>query len=381
MSGVNSTNETTCYDFDQVPKPALAVHSSLIALIIFATLLGNGLILVLVARYKVLRSRSVIANLSLTFSDLLWCLCYHTPALVSSSRAGWAFGDTACTAFGILSIEFLLTRWFVMSVVCVDRFSTVRFPFSYTKYSKCILAVLITMAWILPFILASLPEISNLADCEFRPNIPTCLFSCDNRLCRFYYGVVVSLSFVLGAVIPTILYVWLYRRARSLRPAAVVLGQMALQPATGAATGHHLPYSYPDKHSRDIHGYITFILILVTFMVTAAPAYLAQILRSSNYYVWCRIPIYVHFGIQLIFFSSTALDPLVIMRDRDFQKCLKHMLYCRQAIDLYPDNQAYTAQWRPSLDILSMTTHDTQDVESRTTPSYSTCTGHHTSHL
>ena len=285
MSGLNSTTNETCYDLKEVPEAALAIYATFIAVIITATLLGNGLILLLVAKYKVLRSRSVIASLSLTFADVFWCCFHHFPALVSASSAGWLFGEKGCVAFGLLSIEFLLTRWLVMAVVCVDRFSTVRFPFSYTKYSKCLLPVLTAVAWVLPFILSLLPFASKLSQEEFRPNIPTCLFECSNRnkICRLYYVLVVSFSFIVGAVIPTGLYIWLYRRARSLRPTTVVLGHMALQTASGLATSQPLSPSHHDNWAREIRGYITFILILVTFMATAAPAYLSQIFRTTDY--------------------------------------------------------------------------------------------------
>ena len=355
MSAANSTNET-CYDLTELPTAVLAVYALLISVVIAATLAGNGLILVLVAKYKVLRNRSVVASLSLILADVLWCLCYHAPALVSTSYAGWAFGDMGCSAFSLLSVEFLLTRWLVLAVMCIDRFNTVRFPFSYAKYSKCTLTVLTVAAWLLPFLIAFFPAVSKISKGAFRPNIPTCLYSCSAMFCRFYYGILVSLSFVVGAVIPTILYVWLYRRARSLRTAPVVLGQMALQSATGPITKQHATLShshiYPDRWSQDIHGSLTFILIVVTFMVTAVPAYMSQIFRSTDYEDWCRIPIFVHFVVHLIFFSSTALDPLVIMRDRDFRQCLKHMLFCRKSINPFPEGEL-THHTGPSVDLPS----------------------------
>lgn len=346
MNGQNTSNET-CYDLHEVPVPLLGFHASVIAVIVSATLVGNGLILVLVARYKSLRSRSVIASLSLILADIFWGLCYHFPALVSASAAGWQFGNTGCSVFGLLSIEFLLTRWLVMAVVCIDRFCTVRFPFSYAKYSKCILVVLITTAWILPFIFAFLPAISKLSQGVFRPNIPTCLYSCESPVCQLYYGVVVSFSFVIGAIVPTILYIWLYRKARLLRPTAVVLGHMALQTANGPENNQH----HFEWWSR---GHLTFVLILVTLVLTSLPAYLMQIFRAADYEDWCRIPISVHFVVQLVFFLSTALDPLMIMRDRDFRRCLKHMFCCSQndpfVVDVgYHPNNTH----RTSTDLLS----------------------------
>lgn len=353
MNGQNtsrSTNET-CYELDKVPTALLAIHASAIAVVITATLLGNGLILVLVARYKILRSRSVIASLSLILADIFWGLCYHFPALVSASAAGWQFGKTGCSVFGLLSIEFLLTRWLVMAVVCIEKFCTVRFPFSYEKYSKCILVVLITTAWVLPFILSFLPAILKLSQAGFRPNIPTCLYSCEGAICRLYYGTIVSFSFILGAIVPTILYMWLYRKARLLRPTAVVLGQMALQTASGPATNQHPPSGHFEWWSR---GHSTFVLILITLVLTSLPAYMIQIFRTTDYESWCRIPIFVHFIVQLIFFLSTALDPIVIMRDQDFRHCLKHMFCCREDNSFVMDiGYQSDAAHRTSIDLLS----------------------------
>lgn len=361
MNSENTSINETCYDLDEVPTPLLAIHASLIAVIITATLLGNGLILVLVARYKILRSRSVIASLSLILADMFWGLCYHFPALVSASAAGWQFGTAGCSVFGLLSIEFLLTRWLVMAVVCIDKFSTVRFPFSYEKYSKYILVVLIITAWVLPFILSFLPAIFKLSQAGFRPNIPTCLYSCEGPICRLYYGTVVSFSFIIGAIVPTILYVWLYRKARLLRPTAVVLGQMALQTANGPATNQHLPSSHFEWWSR---GHLTFLLILITLILTSLPAYMMQIFRTTDYEDWCRIPIFVHFIVQLIFFLSTALDPMMIMRDQDFRRCLKHMFCCRKdnsfVMDIgYHPQDAH----RTSMDLLSQTDSNGMNVE------------------
>lgn len=330
MTASNSSppDNGTCYDLGNVAQPILAVYATLIALIVLVTLAGNGLVLTAVARYKRLRSRSVIPGLSLVVADVLWGLSYHFAALASVANVGWPFGRMGCSAFGLLSIEFLITRWLVMAVVCFDRFSTVRFPFSYDKYSKCIIVVLTVVAWILPFLLAFFPAIARFSQETFRPNIPTCLYGCadSDRLCRLYYGLVVTASFLLGAVLPILLYVWLYKRARYLKWPRVEMGHTSLQRTNGVGI-HHSSTNY---FKGPMQGYATFILIIVTVIVTALPAYVSQIVRTSSYEKWCKIPIEVHFAIQLVFFSSTALDPLVIMRDRDFRNCLKHMFCCKK---------------------------------------------------
>ena len=341
MNASNPSNSASqnCYDLREVPEYLLALHATVIAVIILATLVGNALLVLLVARYKVLRSHSMIASLSLTLADVLWGMSYHFPALVSASYLDWPFGQDGCTAFSFLNFEFLVTRWLMMAVICIDRFSTVRFPFSYEKHSKYVIIVLTTAAWILPVVLAIIPILAKFSRETFRPNVPTCLFGCEdsNVLCRMYYGLAVTLSFIIGAIIPTILYVWLYRRARRLRQ-STVLGHLTstLHTTSGPVVRQSIANSSPPVGlSREIQGYITFVLILVTIVITALPAYISQIFRTLAFESWCKIPIVVHFIIQLIFFSSTALDPLVIMRDRDFRLCLKDLFCCKRRRDLH----------------------------------------------
>ena len=316
-------NSSSCYNLESVPTPILGIYGFLIAVVVLVTLVGNGVVLVLIVRYKQLRSQSTIATLSLVVADILWGLCYHFPAFASVTAVHWPFGDKGCSVFGFLSFEFLVTRWLVMSVVFFDRFCTVRFPFSYNKHSKYVVTLLIAAAWIIPVLALSLGLGVHISHGSFRPNIPTCLYGCadSDKLCQSYHAIVITMSFQLGAILPLLLYIWLYKRGRLLKLPRVQLGHTIHSSLTQQATA-----AAKEAPIQDLQAYATFTLIVVTLIVTALPAYIFQLFRSADYNNWCKIPIVVHFVIQLIFLSSTALDPLVIMRDRDFQHCLKGMI-------------------------------------------------------
>ena len=347
----------SCYDLESVSKPLLGVYGFFIVIVVLVTLAGNGVVLVLVVGYKRLRSRSMIASMSLVVADIMWGLCYHFPAFVSVAAVGWPFGDKGCAAFGLLSFEFLVTRWLVMAVVCFDRFCTVRFPFSYERHSKCVVTLLTAVAWILPFLASFFPQVAQFSHESFRQNVPTCVYGCadSNQLCRFYYAFVITLAFFLGAILPLLLYVWLYKRARSLKWPRLEMGHTNQQTRNGVGDGSTPSVSQHEGPVRDLQAYATFILIVVTLVVTALPAYTFQIFRSADYDNWCKIPIIVHFVIQWIFLSSTALDPLVIMRDRDFRHCLKDMFCCKRwrrgVVDISP-TVFQPAQRRRSIDPL-----------------------------
>lgn len=295
-----------------------AIHAAVIASLVVVSLLGNGLVLLLVARYKQLQRRSVMVILCVAVADLVMTFSFHLPALVSTVIGQWPFTSTGCMAFGFLGFEFILTRWMIMAVLSIDRFFTVRFPFSYEKHSKSVLAVLIVAAWVLP-IASVVPSVHRVGDILFRENIPTCLVGCSklDMQCKVYVMSVLSLAFTVGGVLPTLLYLWLYHRARRL--------------------------SGPSMMNRNIFEtrvIVTFVIIFVSFLVTGFPAYSFFALRSVSEELFCKIPIFVHFVIADIFLSSTALDPIVIVRDKAFRKCIK---------DLCCPNRCRQSRWKLSI--------------------------------
>lgn len=328
---VNDTGPAgECGPLDEAPPWALGVYAALVAAIILATVVGNGLVLLLVLRYKRLRCRTVMISLSVVVADLLFALTFHLPILVSSVLRRWPFADAGCLAFGYLGLDFLVTRWLIMGVLASDRFCTVRFPFSYQKYSKWVLFGLTAIAWVLPTLL-TVPSLDGLFNNSFRTNLGTCLPDCHGndkkRLCQLYFTGYLSLSFIFGGLLPIFLYIWLYRRARKLRPSALTLGAMTIQASGGVVIRQ--PVAHVGDIRRDFRALFTFIIIFVTFLVTGLPAYVLQVVRAATSpAVICSIPELASYLVYALLLSATALDPLVIMRDQDFRRCLKDLLCC-----------------------------------------------------
>lgn len=325
MSNESSSNPSDCYSLQDVPEPVLVLHTIAASFILVGSVIGNCLVLVLVAKYKRLRRRSFIVGFSVIVADLAFDLTYHLPSVVSVAATRWPFSDLVCTVTAGTSLYCFITRWYTMAVLAIDRFCNVKFPFSYERHSKLIISVLITVAWLLPLFVAS-PNLV-VADIVFRQNIGSCRFDCEEagKACNGYTALVWTSAFTIGAGVPTLLYVWLYRKARRLRASStVVLGQVSVQVASGAIVSQ--PMGALERNTRELQAVITFAIVFITFVLTGLPAYSILIARLVNVERWCNIPIYVHFVANLIFMSSTMLDPLVIMRERDFRWCLKDAL-------------------------------------------------------
>lgn len=348
---------SNCSSLESTSTWILVVHSIANVVQVIASFIFCSLVLVLVLKYKKLQRRAVIVSLSLIAADVLLVCSYHFPAFTSTVAVSWPFEFIGCEIFGFLSTTFILTRWYMMSVLCADRFFTVRYPFSYEKYSKAILTILTLTAWIIP-VLISMTCLNILSSVAFRPNVPTCLFYAPTPdKGQVFFSVMTSISFLVGCILPTALYVWLYYKARKLRPSATKLGQVTVQIAAGTVIQVPLGPLERDKNER--RALVTFVLIFITFFLTSAPVFSLQTLRTISIDVWCEVPISVHFILVQLFLSSTMLDPILIMRDRDFRKCLKLLFSCKNGTDsdfdtaqLYA-SETYHSRRSDSVDMIS----------------------------
>lgn len=320
----------SCFSLAEAYPAALALHALCLSLIVLCSVAGNGLVLLLVARFKELRIRSTVVSLCMVLADLLFTLCYTFPAIVTTGKREWVFGQRGCQAFGFLASDLAITRWLTLSLLCLDRFCTVRFPFSYSRRGKWPMIVLACLAWIVPLVVSAIP-IHVFTNFELRENHPICLPTCQRQqmggLCRLYYSGIFTATFIIGTVIPVVLYSWLYHKSRKLSKSVKhKLGHHTVQTASGILVPQ--PAEEYQTIKREKRATITFVLIFLTVVVTGTPGYLLQIIRSLSIAVHCKIPIYVHFIVIDFFLCAPMLTPLVIMRDRAFRACIAKFLFC-----------------------------------------------------
>lgn len=371
-SGDNETvgdNETECYSLARAPLAALVVHTIVLSTIAAFSLAGNVLVLVLVAKFKELRIRATLVSLCMVVADLLFTLCYTFPAIVTTVQRRWVFGDDGCKGIGFLALDLQITRWLVVCLLCLDRFASVRFPFSYNRRGKWPMIFLASLAWGVPVLVSAIP-IRTFSTFQLRESQPTCLPTCQDELgglCRAYYAVVLTITFILGSIIPLIMYSWLYHKARKLRHSVKhKMGYLTVQIASGAIIMQ--PFGEEQEMKKENRATITFMLIFLTVVVTGATGFLLQLLRAVSLDLHCRIPIYIHFLVIEFFLCAPMLTPLVITRDRVFRSCIAKLFCCRKKTgDLQVHHEELSSSPREpmhferrSSDIT--TSHSTQDI-------------------
>ena len=325
-------NETVYnfFNLSKVHRVAIALQMTFISVVIAGGIVGNAAVIFLVLKDKRLRYRSVLASLSIVFVDLLLSIFYHGIILTNTLMRGWSYGEesyNSCRIYGILSTYLLYVRWIALSLIVTDRFLTVRFPFQYERHSRVFLATVTVLLWVVPAILTGFFGLP-IAGVTFRANVPTCLPSCNNLdhalPCKLLNISTLTIVFFLGSVVPPVLYSWMYYKGRKMR-ATYTLGKLALTVTTGITLRDNTP-AQADKSSREHQALLTLFLIFLSVFLTSLPSYFFLLLRQISICAFFRTPIYFHFVISDIFIISTALDPIILMRNQDFRIALKELI-------------------------------------------------------
>ena len=302
-----------------------AVHGCVVGVLLGFSLVGNGIALFLICRYKQLRYRSILAAVGLMVVDLLMPVFLHLPTLASIIAGMWPFGDIGCTILGYVLLCLLQVRWLEMTVVVLDRFLVIVFPFFYMRWSKHILIALTVAAWLIP-IAVSFPAAVGFGRFTFRITTTICAVFCgEDPTCFYFYVVQFSLFVCVGGLLPTGLYFILYCIGRRKSGASIWrLGTHTSDTATRGSRADRRNSILSFQTARDRRATVTFAIIFFALPVTQLPELIFSTIRRLDFY--SRIPIYVHFIVIDIFLISPALDPIVIMRNRDFRNAMARML-------------------------------------------------------
>jgi len=326
-----------CYSLPEFPQWNNYTHVCITGIIIIVSLVGNILFFVLMLKSQKLRTRANMIGLSVILANTGLVLSFHIQVMISTACIGWEFGFLGCQIFGFLSTQFIFTRWLTMGVLALDRFCAVRYPFSYPRHCKVMSVILVSSSWAVP-ILLSVVTVQGYASVAFRHNIPSCLYYAPtNAKGKLYFSIVFTSCFILGGALPLALYSWLFYKGLKFQRS---LNQVHSTIAENCRQSVAMQQDMQGRANREHKAIFTFALIFAAFCLTGTPIYVFQLLRWINMDMWCEIPYYVQFKVIELFLLATAIDPFLVMRDRDIRKRLKHLLCCHNNCGKYYSNRS-----------------------------------------
>ena len=307
-----------------IPEWVIILEIIFLGSVTVGSVVLNSYVLLLILKFKFLRYRAIIVTISVVVADLLLGFTYILPAVINASVRDWVFGGKlGCIIVGYIVFYLLGVRWMVMGLIALDRFFYILFPFSYVRWTKPFTIILTILAWFVPFFFNVL-ALFGLQDFNFRPGFSHCAVNCGpNLVCSRFVSTIFALQLAVGAILPIILYTIMYMYSRRKRQ-HIKMGTLI-----GEGKRRQSVISLPVVwSSRDMNATFTFLLVFIVFLIANIPVYIVSILRPIAPDLYSEIPLWSMFLIVNLFYMLNVLDPIIIMRNRDFRKA-SNKLFCR----------------------------------------------------
>ena len=207
--GVFEVTPTLEPPYSEVAPWLRGLHSFVAVVLMLASLLGNFFVLWVVARNKELQYRSILTSMGAVAVNILFSLLTSPQVVAGSVTGEWPFGHVGCVTIGYIANGVFYVRWLNAFQFAVDRFLCILTPFWYERNSKPVLVVMSIIAWTVPFI-SNVPS-ALYETYSFRSTFTFCAVNCENNgTCYNTYVFLLTVYMILGVLIPTFIYTFLY---------------------------------------------------------------------------------------------------------------------------------------------------------------------------
>ena len=295
----------------EIPRYVHYIQGVLILLVALGSFALNGFTVFLIIWHKRLHQRAFYLALQICIINLIFTLFIHTTGFISSFTNGWLLGDIGCQVVGFVQDTLSSVRFLFALLLGVERLMTVFCPFWYNRNgSKTALGMVIAL-WVFSIIRGIIP-LSGLLDCYvYVPTFKCCIlvFRCSDQ-CYAFGAVTVTSVYVAGTFLPFFLYIILFAKARQ------VYNQLM-----GANSSDRQWYEH------NWRAIITFIILFIALIGCSLPPIIISLVFQIELAVAGHpSTVIIHsqmFVGRTMFLLLTAIDPFVILRNRDVRECLK----------------------------------------------------------
>lgn len=308
----NSTVTTTCLA-RSIRGPIMLPYSTTlttivrsIQIIIYIIILVvgmflNTLVIVLVAKYKKLQTRSFAIALQVIVLDLLFTSTVYLLRPITAIANEWLFGEHVCSIMAYINLTSVTIRAFLMLAFVMDRFMLIYFPFRYPKHSSKIMLFASVFIWLLFAVFRSTAFVGILDCFAFLPTSHVCIhFGRCSPTCLIISQLCIGLIYGPATIIPIIFYSVIYRKALKIKKA-----------------GRELTGIKVDK--REWKATITFFMLFIAVFALTTPAVLPPLIIFTVSSLRGPSPVFYVVSVlfQLLASFKVIADPIVIMRHSD----------------------------------------------------------------
>ena len=149
---MQTENHTIAQTYPYFQPPFNYILGSVFTLLSIWSIFGNMLVLVIVTRYKRMRTRTNLLLANLATIDLLTGLLAIPFSAITAFNGGWVLSDTACQVNGFLNALFAAASIHTLMYIAIHKYLSTKNIFSDgSPIRRIILMVFATWIWGLLF--------------------------------------------------------------------------------------------------------------------------------------------------------------------------------------------------------------------------------------
>ena len=261
----------------------VVTETTIFALVMIISFLGNLLVCYAVYRNPRLRNPSNYYIISLALTDILLASCAMPLSVAYLATGEWSFGTSACEFFAILTTSMTETSAFNMALMALNRYYKVVKPNKYQAVFKPRnIVTTALLAWIIPMTFAILSVF--VFDEEAKPNAgyPICVIQFPKLSLTAVFGVTYSQYFII-----VFCYWKIYRKVKM----------------------HNANLSWQSSNAVDVKVSKTLFVTVVSFVSLFLPA---SVIFTLHEFLWpTGFPRFVALLAVFLIFMTSSTNPFI----------------------------------------------------------------------